>query len=199
MDHPDTNTIAECLQGGGVVLIPTDTVYGLAVHPEHPEAINRLYELKGRPPRVNLPIMVADKSDLAALGVDCNASIIKLLNSIYVPGPLTLAVGFTTHPTVAWLDGRVEIAVRIPNDERLLNVLRNTGPLLVTSANLHRMPSGETIAEILGQLNGRPDLVVDGGTLRTVPSSLINCRLTPPVIERTGLISDKELLAILND
>lgn len=192
-----SNQIVASLKGGGVVVVPTDTVYGIAVLPTLPSAVERIYKLKRRPRHMNLPIMVASQADLSALGLAINEAARRLLQSPLVPGSLTLALGFGDGPRPAWLEQRDEVAVRIPNDEALLSVLRETGPLLVTSANAHGAGTAESLAEVLAQLDGEPDLAVDGGILHTVPSTLINCRLDPPVIEREGAISTAQVMEYL--
>ena len=192
------NEIVECLGNGGVVLIPTDTVYGLAVSPEFDESIDRLFALKRRPRNVNLPIMVASDAELEALGFEVSESARRLLRSPLIPGSLTLALGFSSDYRPAWLAGRDEAAVRIPNDERLLSVLRKTGPLLVTSANAHSAETPDNVADILAQLDGAPDLSIDGGTLRTTASTLVNCRIDPPAIERIGVVPEAEVLKYLS-
>ena len=193
-----TDLIVECLANGGVVLLPTDTVYGLAVSPQFDEAIDRLFALKRRPRNVNLPIMVASDDELEALGFEVSESARRLLRSPLIPGSLTLAMGFSSDYRPAWLAGRDEAAVRIPNDERLLSVLRKTGPLLVTSANAHSAETPDNVADILAQLDGAPDLSIDGGTLRTTASTLVNCRVDPPAIERLGVVPESEVLKYLS-
>ena len=188
---------SECVLAGGVVLLPTDTVYGLAVHPERDEAITRLFAIKGRPRSVNLPVMISSRDDITALGGVVNGAAELLLESKYVPGPLTLAVGTSPPDLPPWLRGRVEFAVRIPDDERLLAIQRTTGPLLVTSANLHAEQVRESVPEILSTLVSAPDLVIDDGNRDTVPSTLVNCRLVPPVVERLGAVPAEEIEAIL--
>jgi L-threonylcarbamoyladenylate synthase len=190
--------IVECLKTGGVVLIPTDTVYGLAVSPKFDEAIDRLFALKRRPRNVNLPIMVASDEELEPLGFEVSESARRLLRSPLIPGSLTLAMGFNSEYRPDWLAGREEAAVRIPNDERLLSVLRMTGPLLVTSANAHSAETPDNVADILAQLDGAPDLAIDGGTLRTTASTLVNCRVDPPRIERLGVVPESEVLKYLS-
>ena len=190
--------IVECLESGGVVLIPTDTVYGLAVSPNFDNSIDRLFALKRRPRNVNLPIMVASDADLEPLGFEVSESARRLLRSPLIPGSLTLAMGFSSDYRPAWLAGRAEAAVRIPNDERLLSVLRETGPLLVTSANAHSAETPDNVADILAQLDGTPDLSIDGGTLRTTASTLVNCRVDPPRIERIGVVPESEVLKYLS-
>jgi L-threonylcarbamoyladenylate synthase len=193
-----TDFIVECLANGGVVLLPTDTVYGLAVSPSFDRSIDRLFALKRRPRNVNLPIMVASESELEPLGFAISDSARRLLRSPLIPGSLTLAMGFSSEYRPAWLAGREEAAVRIPNDERLLSVLRQTGPLLVTSANAHSAETPDNVADILAQLDGAPDLSVDGGTLRTTASTLVNCRVDPPRIERLGVVPESEVLKYLS-
>lgn len=194
----DVEHIVSCLEHGGVVLLPTDTVYGLAVSPNFDESIDRLFALKRRPRNVNLPIMVASDADLEPLGFDITDAARRLLRSPLVPGSLTLAMGFRSDNKPAWLAGRDEAAVRIPNDERLLAVLRKTGPLLVTSANAHSAETPDNVHDILAQLDGAPDLSVDGGTLRTTASTLVNCRVDPPAIERLGVVPEAEVLKYLS-
>jgi L-threonylcarbamoyladenylate synthase len=191
--------IVGCLENGGVVLLPTDTVYGLAVNPNFDKSIDRLFALKRRPRNVNLPIMVASDDELEPLGFEISESARRLLKSPLVPGSLTLALGFHSDFRPSWLAGRDEAAIRIPNDERLLAVLRKTGPLLVTSANAHSADTPDNIDDILAQLDGAPELAIDGGTLKTTASTLVNCRVDPPKIERLGVVPEAELLKYLNE
>jgi L-threonylcarbamoyladenylate synthase len=191
--------IVSCLENGGVVLLPTDTVYGLAVSPNFDQSIDRLFALKRRPRNVNLPIMVAADTELETLGFEISESARRLLRSPLVPGSLTLALGFSSDYRPAWLAGRDEAAIRIPNDERLLAVLRKTGPLLVTSANAHSADTPDNVNDILAQLDGAPDLSIDGGTLRTTASTLVNCRVDPPKIERLGVVPESEVLRYLHE
>ena len=190
--------ISQCLLNGGVALLPTDTVYGLAASPLHPQAVARIFSLKARPQTHNLPIMVASASDMTALGVDMNDYVQKLLASDYVPGDVTLVMGFKSTPSVSWLESRDEVAIRIPNHPQMLAILEKTGPLLVTSANRHGNPTTPlTVAEVLADLTDAPDVAIDGGIVENVPSTIVNCRSTPPVIERNGRISYEELLNVL--
>nr|VFJ57489.1 MAG: L-threonylcarbamoyladenylate synthase [Candidatus Kentron sp. DK] len=197
--HPndEIKRIVACLNGGGVVLMPTDTVYGLAALPARTRAVARIYALKDRPEGMNLPIMVDSVEQLSLLGVAIGEAARRLLDSPLIPGALTLALGFRDRPIPDWLQGRDEVAVRIPDDKRLLEVLRQTGPLLVTSANRHGNPTPGALAEALTQLDGAVDLTIDGGQLSTAPSTLVNCRRNPPVIERVGTVSEAEIARYL--
>lgn len=188
---------AACLLAGGVVLLPTDTVYGLAVHPEHDESVTRLFAMKGRPRSRNLPVMISSMDQIVSLGGVMSRAAELLLQSKYVPGPLTLAIGVSEEKLVPWLRGRDEFAVRMPDDERLLAVIDMTGPLLVTSANLHAEQVRESVTDILSTLVSEPDLIIDDGNRDTVPSTLVNCHAVPPVVERVGAVPAEEIEAIL--
>jgi L-threonylcarbamoyladenylate synthase len=187
----------DSLLDGGVALVPTDTVYGLAVAAGRPEAAARIFALKNRPAARNLPIMVAGVDQLPALGVVITADARKLLDA-FAPGPITIAFGLDPAATPAWLAGRDEIAVRVPREEALLAILRETGPLLVTSANAHQQETPETVADILAMLDGEPDVVLDGGPRRSVPSTLVNCNLPTPRIERVGQIPEDQIEKVLS-
>ncbi|MDE0047179.1 MAG: L-threonylcarbamoyladenylate synthase [bacterium] len=182
---------------GGVVLLPTDTVYGLAVSPDHDDAINRLFVLKQRPRQRNLPVMVDSPVRLAHLGVRIGEGARRLLESDLMPGPLTVVLGFGHEGPCSWLEGRHEVAVRIPAEPFMLDLLQVTGPLLVTSANLHGLPTMQTVADILLQFAREPALAVDGGPREIVPSTLVNCAVDPPVIEREGVVSQSRIREIL--
>lgn len=182
-----------CLNEGGVILVPTDTVYGLAVLPSHPDSVNRLFDIKARPDTVNLPIMVANAGQLAGLGAIVSDKARALLNSSYIPGAVTLVFGLDQDTAPGWLAGRDEIAVRLPNDQLVLNIIARTGPILATSANRHGLPTPNNCSEILEQLESTPDLAIDGGEIDTVPSTVVNCNVMPPTIERVGVVSEAEI------
>ena len=192
--------IVQTLQRGGVVLMATDTVYGLAAMPTYTQAVEKIYLLKGRPRDMFLPIMVADVRDLERLGLDINERARKIFESELVPGAVTFVLGFKEGSVKPdWLQTREEIATRIPNHALLLRVLKETGPLLVTSANKHGQPVTQArVKDILAELHGAPDLVVEEGAGKEIPSTIINCRCNPPVVERNGLIPIEVINHILD-
>jgi L-threonylcarbamoyladenylate synthase len=196
----------EHLLDGGVALLPTDTVYGLAVHPRRPDAIDRLFALKDRPRTRNLPIMVATPDELPSLGVLVPESARRLL-AAFSPGPLTVALGIDADRAPSWLAGRDEVGVRVPADPDLRALLSDVGALLVTSANAHGEPTQQAPGPILDQLAGRPDAVVDGGVRSGEPSTVVNCHvgacgatgdvLDAPRIEREGVVPASEIERVL--
>ena len=176
------------LEAGGVVVVPTDTVYGLAARPDRAEAVRAVYRAKGRPEGMPLPILAADEVQVRALGVAFTPAAAVLARRWW-PGPLTLAFGFDdAAPRPAWLAGRDEVAVRVPDHDFLRALLGRTGVLAVTSANRHGTPTPHTAHEVAAGLGTSVAVVVDGGRLRDVPSTLVNVRGPHPVVEREGAI-----------
>lgn len=194
----NVDKVVTSLKEGGTVLVPTDTVYGLAASPLFPEAVSRIFSLKGRPQNMNLPIMVAKTSDLTEMGIAVSEAAQRILDSSYVPGAVTLILGFEDKPKAKWLEGRVEVAIRIPDSEFMLAVLERTGPLMVTSANRHGKGNAlKPLEEIVEELVGEPNVAVEGPVRESVPSTIINCTTNPPKIERAGLIPEEELFKVI--
>ncbi|MCD2196934.1 threonylcarbamoyl-AMP synthase [Actinomycetospora endophytica] len=188
----------EALLDGGVALLPTDTVYGLAVHPRRPEAIDRLFALKDRPRTRELPIMVATPDELPSLGVLVPETARRLL-AAFSPGPITVALGIDAGKAPPWLAGREEVGVRVPADPDLRALLSDVGALLVTSANAHGEPTRQAPGPILDQLAGRPDAVVDGGVRSGEASTVVNCHLDTPRIEREGVVPATEIARVIGE
>lgn len=188
--------IANRLCHGEVVLLPTETVYGLAAKHRAP-ALERIYELKGRPAGLNLPIVIGRLEHLSELGVSFNQAAEALVAAFW-PGKLTMVMGFAPGSgRPEWLVGREEVAVRFPEVPLLRQVAHHAGPFLLTSANAHGRPTSSSAARAAQSLAGRVDFIVDGGELDSLPSSIVNVRLSPPVVERVGVISVAEIQEVL--
>jgi L-threonylcarbamoyladenylate synthase len=194
----DIADVIACLNGGGVALIPTDTVFGLAARPDRPAAVAKIFALKRRPANVHLPVLVSSREDIERLGAEVNRPAAKLLASGLMPGALTLALGLREE-RAPWLQGRIEVAVRIPDDERCLAVIAQTGPILATSANAHGAGNALDAETILAGLNGAPDIVLSGGVRSEVASTIVNCRISPVRIERQGRFPAAEIERLLAD
>ncbi|MFI7589674.1 L-threonylcarbamoyladenylate synthase [Spongisporangium articulatum] len=193
----DWSSADEVLTAGGVALVPTDTVYGLAVRPDRDDAIDKLFAMKGRPRNVNLPIMVDSIAAIEGLGAVVDRHAARLLSSHLVPGSLTVALGVHPEKLPPWLAGRDEIAVRIPAHDGMLALLGRVGPLLVTSANAHAHATQDEVPKILADLLAPPDLVIDSGPLGRVASTLVNCNLAQPAVERVGVVPTSEIEEVL--
>lgn len=183
---------AELLCDNGVILTPTDTVYGLICLPTSDIAIKKIFEMKGRPVNRHLPIIVADWQQAESeLPIVWNQPARKLADKFW-PGALTLACGIVKN-NVKWLEGRVEVGIRVPDHIYIQKLARKMGPLLMTSANKHGEDTPHTIEGALGNLTIAPSLVIDGGLLSGVPSTLVNVNLPKPKVERVGFIPESEI------
>ena len=192
-DAEGAQAAVEVLRAGGVAVVPTDTVYGLAARPGDADAVQAVFRVKGRPEGMHLPVLAASVAQVRALGVAFTPAA-AVLARWWWPGPLTLAFGFDVGPDrPAWLAGREEVAVRIPEHDFLRALLERTGVLVVTSANPHGAPTPRTAHDVAASLGPAVDLVVDGGRLEGVPSTLVNVRGPEPEVEREGAISRTEV------
>jgi L-threonylcarbamoyladenylate synthase len=194
-DPDAVDAAAAELGDGQVIVVPTDTVYGLAARPDKPDAVQAIYRAKGRPDGLPLPVLAASLGQVRQLGVELSASAVALAERWW-PGPLTMALGFA--PGAArppWLDGRDEVAVRIPDHPYLRALMTATGVLLVTSANSHGEPTPVAAAQAAASVGSTVRLVIDGGLLTEVPSTLVNTRAKPVVVERVGVISAEQIAA----
>jgi L-threonylcarbamoyladenylate synthase len=197
-DREALGAASKALRAGEVVLVPTDTVYGLAAMPDRGEAVHRIYLAKDRPAHLPLPVLAASRRQVRQLGVEFPATA-TILSARWWPGPLTMAFGFSAGSTrPPWLIGREEVAVRIPAQDFLLALMEDTGVLLVTSANRHGEATSTSAVEAGSQVAPYADLVIDAGTLTAVPSTLVNVRGNAAVVEREGAISGEAVAAALD-
>jgi L-threonylcarbamoyladenylate synthase len=140
-----------------------------------------------------LPVLAASLDQVRRLGVHLSGPA-QTLAERWWPGPLTMAFGFDPRcPRPGWLEGREEVAVRIPRHPFLLALLEDTGVLLVTSANPHGSPTPASVQEVTDGLGGPISLIIDGGTLDDDPSTLVNVRSDPATVEREGALSGREI------
>ncbi len=169
----DLTAALAVLRAGGVVVLPTDTVYGVGVSVSAPGAIDTLFELKGRPTSKPIPVLGADRASLSTVvAFDERAEVIA---ERFWPGPLTLVLPrAAVFSTDLGGDGAEGVAVRIPAHDLALELLRAAGPLAVTSAN----PSGETpattVEEARAYLGSGVGAYLDGGVCDGVPSSVVS-------------------------
>jgi L-threonylcarbamoyladenylate synthase len=188
---------AAVLQSGGIVVVPTDTVYGLAARPDLAEAVQAVYRAKDRPAGMHLPVLAASADHVRTLGVAFGPAA-SALAARWWPGPLTLAFAFEpATPRPRWLAGRDEVAVRVPDHDFVRALLRETGALVVTSANAHGAATPLTAESAAASLGTSVDLVVDGGALTETPSTLVNLVGPSPVVEREGAIPATDIFEVL--
>ena len=195
-DHPNAIQHAlDVFRNGGLVAFPTDTVYGLAAPVQNDRSIERLYVVKGRTNTKAIAVLLGEVDQLDQVAVGLNASIREVAQRFW-PGPLTMIV--PRHPSLPnILAPSLTIGVRVPDHPVALALLKATGPLAVTSANISGKNNTVTAGQVLKQLKGRIHLIIDGGrTPGGVPSTVIDCTTPEPEILREGPISLKQIKAI---
>lgn len=179
---------AEAVRGGGVVVMPTDTVYGIGCDAFSEIGVESVLTAKGRGREMPLPVLVPDQRTLDGLATDIQPWVRDLVGALW-PGPLTLVL--TAQPSLHWDLGetRGTVAVRMPDDEIALAILRETGPMGVTSANLTGEPPARTVLDAASQLGGMVSVYVDGGPRRGAePSTILDCTGDAPVVLRQGAV-----------
>lgn len=198
---------------GELVVIPTDTVYGLAADAFSPAAVARLLAAKGRDRQSPPPVLIAELATLAAL-TDSVSPEVQALTEAFWPGGLTVIV--RARPSLAWDLGetRGTVAVRIPADRVARALLQETGPLAVSSANLTGLPAATTAHAAREMLGDRVSVYLDGGTVGSgyaaigerpgdTSSTIVDAsgldRGEPLKIVRRGVISRDQLIAVVDE
>jgi L-threonylcarbamoyladenylate synthase len=183
------------LRSGRPIVLPTDTVYGIAALPGNPHAVDAVFAAKGRPDGKPLPVLGASVKDLEAIA-ELNAWA-RVLARAFWPGPLTLVVPRAGH--LAWhlgSDNATTIAIRIPRCEIALRVLEQSGPLAVTSANRSGHSPATTVAEARAALGDAVNVYLDGGRRAAVASTVVSL-ITGPRVLRSGAVAESDIMQAL--
>lgn len=184
--------IRECLDAGGVVAFPTDTVFGVGVRHEE-VALQKLKAAKLRDTNKPIPLMVQNLAQIEQLAyVDERA---KKLIDYFMPGALTLVLKKREQLPAYLSDGLDTIAVRMPKDAFVLSLL--TSPMFVTSANLSGQLPGKDEVAVLAQLDGRIDGIVEGEAKADVPSTIVDVSKDEVKMLRIGAISQAAIEKVL--
>lgn len=188
------------LAAGQVVVVPTDTVYGLAVSPTVAGATSRLFEVKQRPRDLRLPVLVAGVDQLDGLAACVPPDAIRLMECFW-PGALTVVVDLAPGLDLDLGEdaaGRPRtVGVRSPDHHVVQALCRAAGPLAVTSANLHGAPECRTAQEAAEMFGDEVAVIIDGGRCDGTPSTVVDCTGAVPVVLRPGPITEAEIEACL--
>lgn len=187
---------AEVLRSGGTVLLPTDTVYGVAALPAMAGATDALFRLKARPDRQPLAVLVADAEQARSLVIPPTPQVLRWMDRLW-PGALTLVLPRSDDARSLVLGGDAStIGIRCPDHEFARSLAALVGPIATTSANRHGEPTPTTAAEAAASLAGAVGLVVDGGRAGEVASTVVDA--TGPVwaMLRPGEVTDEQLRSI---
>lgn len=195
----------DAVRRGELVVLPTDTVYGVGADAFDAVAVGRLLEAKGRGRQMPPPVLVADAGTIDALAIEISAYARRLVRSFW-PGPLTLVL--RAQPSLAWDLGDTNgtVALRMPDHEITLELLAQTGPLAVSSANRTGRPAAESVAEAAAQLGSAVEVYLDGGSMHpggsstmVLASTIVDCTRERPVVLRPGPITVAQVEACADD
>ncbi len=200
VDEDSLRQAARIVREGGLVVVPTDTVYGIACDPFNQAAVDRIYEVKRRERSKALQVLMSSLGDLHALGLELPEPL-DSLSEEFLPGPFSpIAVAgddctlVTPKPESG---GSRTQAIRIPDSDVALRVLRATGPLAASSANRSGEQSAQSIQEALASLGDDVDLYLDGGpTASHVASTVVAADAQAPggiIVLREGVIPAVEI------
>lgn len=194
----EIDSAAEMIRKGGLVAVPTETVYGLAANGLNEAAVSEIYSVKGRPEVKPLSLMVPDSSALDTYCADVPNAAYALVEK-YWPGPLTIVLkSKDTVPEIVRAGGET-VGLRCPDHPATLALLRECGlPLAAPSANPSGAPSPKTADEVLAGLGGKIDAVIDGGQCGIgTESTIIDMSRKPYRILREGALSEAEIAQTL--
>lgn len=187
------------LGNSALIVIPTDTVYGIAADAFDPTGVRRLLRAKGRSRRMPTPVLIGSVDTLRALATNVTPETRELAREFW-PGALTLIC--RQQPSLSWDlgDGRGTVALRVPNHPDAIDVLSDNGPLAVSSANLTGEPPATTAQAAYDMLGDSVDVYLDAGaTPGTVASTIIDATGDQLVVVRQGVITLEELREVIPD
>jgi tRNA threonylcarbamoyl adenosine modification protein (Sua5/YciO/YrdC/YwlC family) len=176
-----------------LIVLPTDTVYGVGADAFSPQAVAVLLAAKGRSRQSPPPVLIGSTHVLDALAVNVPATGRQLAQAFW-PGAVTLI--FQAQPSLTWDLGetRGTVALRLPDDDLAQEILRQTGPLAVSSANRHGQPAATTAQEAQEALGEAVAVYIDDGVrTQQQASTIVDCTVTPHRVLRSGAISIDEL------
>lgn len=188
---------AEAIRDGQVVVLPTDTVYGVGVDAFASEAVAAVLAAKGRGREMPLPVLVPNQQTVDGLAANVPAYARDLMDAFW-PGPLTLVL--QSQSSLMWDLGDTNgtVALRMPQNDIALGLLADVGPMAVTSANLSGRPPAQTILDAATQLGSAVSVYLDGGpSTGGLASTILDCTRQAPVILRAGAVSAGQIQAVL--
>jgi len=181
------------LRAGRPVVLPTETVYGVAVLPGDPGAVEELFERKGRPGERLLAVLVADLE--AARRIAVVDAMFEVLAASFWPGPLTIVAQRRPEAGLHLGDGSSTVGVRCPDHDLVRAILAEVGPMATTSANRSGEPTPSTAVEAADALGGDL-LVLDGGRCAGSPSTVVDLTTDPARVLRPGVVTSGELRGV---
>jgi L-threonylcarbamoyladenylate synthase len=200
-DHPQEETIEEAaaiIRSGGLVAFPTETVYGLGADAMNEAAVQKIFEAKGRPADNPLIVHVGHRKDVERVADEVSEKTWQLIERFW-PGPLTLVLKRGPEVAASVSAGLPTIAVRMPRNGVALALIRSAGtPIAAPSANRSGLPSATSAAHVARDLEGRIDMILDGGSTDIgIESTVLDMTSDTALILRPGWITEERLTSAI--
>jgi tRNA threonylcarbamoyl adenosine modification protein (Sua5/YciO/YrdC/YwlC family) len=179
---------ADVLRDGGLVIVPTETVYGIAANQLNPQALGKLCQIKNRPQEKHFSLHIAEKERVVDYAKNIPVAAFKLMDKFW-PGPLTIVLRAGDDST---------IGIRLPDNQVLSRVIALADvPIVCPSANISGKPAPRTFSEALKDLDGLVDLAIDAGdTSLGQESTVVDLTVSPPLVLREGAIKKEDVLMV---
>jgi L-threonylcarbamoyladenylate synthase len=182
----------ETIKQGGVIIFPTDTVYGIGCDPYNHDAVNKIYKIKGREKTKQLPVLVYSKNDIKKIAFFDEIS--EKIADKFWPGPITLILRVKDKKIIESLELKDKIAVRVPNHPCVLSLLKKCRLLVGTSANFSGQSAFDDSKEIANKFSGY-DVLLDGGKIAdSCESTIVEVMGNELKILREGKIKSESLV-----
>ena len=190
----ELNRTVQVLKGGGIVIFPTETVYGIVANAFDKKAVEKIYEVKNRPGEKPLSIMVSGIDEIEKYAIISNNIERKIIES-FMPGPITVILKKKPGVFDYISSGKDTIGVRIPDNKIVLEILKKLQlPIVAPSANISGLPSGVDLKDILKDFYGKVDVCIDGGKAKLgEASTIVEVADGKTVILRQGKITLEEI------
>ena len=198
IDYDIIKQAAAIINRGGIVVFPTETVYGIGADALNDEAADKIFKAKGRPQDNPLIVHIANFEDLNGLVTDIPENA-RILAEHYWPGPLTMIFNKKTVLSGKITAGLNTAAIRLPVNKIALAIIRESGkPIAAPSANTSGRPSPTEASHVIDDLMGKVDMIIDGGSTDIgVESTVVDVTCDPPMILRPGRVTWEDITEIL--
>ena len=186
-DERKIRMVVDCLKKGGVIIYPTDTVYGMGCDIEHPEAIERICRIKQiNPQKAQLSFLCSDLSHLSEYAKAIDTPVYRFIKQ-YLPGPYTFILDASKKVPKLLRTKKETVGIRVPDHKISHAMLKELGrPVLSTSLPVEDLEIMMDPEEIHEKFGSQVDIVIDGGMGGAIPSTIVNCTVYPPEVIREG-------------
>jgi L-threonylcarbamoyladenylate synthase len=184
--------LIKILNSGGIGVLPTDTMYGLVGLALNKRTVTEIYKLRYRDFHKPLIVLISSMADLKLLGINVTAAHGLILNKVW-PGPVSVILPSSKEKFKHLTRGTKTIAVRLPKNKFLIDIISQTGPLVAPSANLSDYPPAKTIKEAKKYFGNKAAFYISTGTRPIIPSTIIKLTKTGLKVIRPGVVKIKML------